>query len=88
MRMRSVSRAQQRETTSSVVEKADFFVEAEVEQTVLPDYAKHKVTAEETNIEEFTNQNVQNRNPNVGTSEDSGRSVSPAAGDEKCKSFW
>ena len=78
MRMKNVSMPQQ-QVTSSVAETDDDFIEVKVEETVLPGHVKHKVATEETNIEECTPQNVRSKIPNVGTSEDSGGSISPAA---------
>ena len=87
MRTKNVSRPHKPENSSSVGETDDGFIQVEVEKTLKPGHAKHTVATEETNIEEGTLQNVQNEIPNVGTSEDLGRSVSRAAGEEKFKCF-
>ena len=65
----------------------DYIIKVEAEGTVLPGHAEHKVAAEETHIEECTPQNGLTKIPKVRTSEDPGRSISLAAGDENCKSF-
>ena len=87
VRKKNVSRPHQQKTTSSVKGTDDDLIEVQVEETVLIDHAEHRLAAEETNIEEWTPENVQNEVPNVGTSEDSGKIVSPASGEERCKSF-
>ena len=54
VQIKNTSRPQQQEATSSGDETDRGFVEVEVKEPVLLGYAKHKVTAEETNIEECT----------------------------------
>ena len=85
--MKIVSRSQQQETSSSVEETDDDFIETEVKETVLPNPAKHRVPTEGRNIKECTPQNKQNEIQYAGTTEDSSWSISTATGEEKCKGF-
>ena len=70
VRMENDSRPQQQDTTSSLCETEDDFIEVEVEETVLRGHAKHISAPEDTNIEECTPQKVQNNIPKVAATED------------------
>ena len=64
--MKNDSRPLQLETNSSIEGTDDNSNEIEIEKTILPGHVKHKVATEQTNIEESTPQNVQNKIPIFG----------------------
>ena len=84
MRIENFGRTQQHETASSSEETDDNLIEIDLEETILLGYAKQDVAAEETKSQEYTLQNKHNEIPNVATSEELCKSISPAVGKEKC----